>query len=217
MKITRMRVNHLKEAIGFRLSSTVFSWVVEESEGTRATASRIVVTNCGATVADTDWAQLDSLAANVSVPLKPRTSYEWTVAVRTDAGEEVISPVATFETGKMDEPWAAQWLSCDGAESPRHPIFSHTIALANEVVSARLYACGLGFYDASINGERVGDEYLAPGTNAYNRWLQVQTYDVTELLRAAGDKAELSFLMGNGWWKGRFGFIPEDRGFYGND
>ena len=117
----------------------------------------------------------------------------------------------------MDEPWSAQWIVCDGAESPRHPIFSRTIALAGEVLSARLYACGLGFYDASINGERVGDEYLAPGTNAYDRWLQVQTYDVTEQLRAAGEQAELSFLMGNGWWKGRFGFIPEDRGFYGND
>ena len=93
MKITRMRVNHLREAIGFRLSSTMFSWVVEESAGTRATASRIVVTSEGATVADTDWAELDSLAAKVEVALRPRTCYEWTVAVRTDAGEEVISPV----------------------------------------------------------------------------------------------------------------------------
>ena len=217
MKITRMRVNHLKEALGFRLSSTIFSWVVEESAGMRATASRIVVTSEGATVADTGWADLDSLAAKVDVPLRSRTRYEWTVAVRTDADEEAISPVASFETGKMDEPWQAQWLSCDGEESPRHPIFSTELALAGEVASARLYTCGLGFYDASINGERVGNEYLAPGTNAYDRWLQVQTYDVTEQLQAAGELAELSFLMGNGWWKGRFGFIPEDRGFYGND
>jgi alpha-L-rhamnosidase len=117
----------------------------------------------------------------------------------------------------MDEPWSAQWLTCDGAESPRHPIFYSDLALSGKVASARLYACGLGFYDASIHGERVGAEYLAPGTNAYDRWLQVQTYDVTEQLRNSGKTARLSFLMGNGWWKGRFGFIPEDRGFYGND
>ncbi|MBP3892748.1 MAG: alpha-L-rhamnosidase N-terminal domain-containing protein, partial [Atopobiaceae bacterium] len=217
MKITRMRINHLKNPLGFRLSNTMFSWVVEESRGRRAVASRIVVSSGGATVIDTGWEQLDSLAANVGVPLQPCTRYEWTVSVRTDAGEEVASPVATFETGKMDEPWSAQWIVCEGADSPRHPVFSHLIELSGEVASARLYACGLGFYDASINGERVGDEYLAPGTNAYDRWLQVQTYDVTEQLQAAGEKAELSFLMGNGWWKGRFGFIPEDRGFYGND
>ena len=73
MKITRMRVNHLKEALGFRLSSTIFSWVVEESAGMRATASRIVVTSEGATVADTGWVDLDSLAAKVDVPLRART------------------------------------------------------------------------------------------------------------------------------------------------
>ena len=169
MKITRMRVNHLKEALGFRLSSTIFSWVVEESAGMRATASRIVVTSEGATVADTDWAELDSLAAKVEVPLRPRTCYEWTVAVRTDAGEEVISPVASFETGKRDEPWQAQWIVCDGEESPRHPIFSRAIELSGEVVSARLYACGLGFYDASIKGEREGEEIHAPGPHALHQ------------------------------------------------
>ena len=105
MKITRMRINHLQDPLGFRLSNTMFSWVVEESAGKVATQSRIVVTSQGATVIDTGWEQLDSLAANVGVPLRPRTCYEWTVAVRTDAGEEAISPVASFETGKMDEPW----------------------------------------------------------------------------------------------------------------
>ncbi len=217
MRITNLRVNHLSNPLGFTIFHTVFSWAVEDANGTAATASRIVVTSEDATVADTGWAQLDSINANVDVPLKPRTRYEWTVSIRTDANEEATSDVASFETGKMDEPWSAQWLTCDGAESPRHPIFSRNIELTGTVASARLYACGLGFYDASVNGERVGDEYLAPGTNAYDRWLQVQTYDVTEQLRAAGATADLSFLMGNGWWKGRFGFIPEDRGFYGND
>lgn len=217
MNITNLRVNHLHNPLGFTYYNTMFSWGVEASAGTMAKSSRIVVTSKGTTVADTGWAQLDSLATNLDVSLKPRTRYDWTVSVRTDAGEEATSDIASFETGKMDEPWDAQWLVCDGAESPRHPIFFADLALAGEVSSARLYACGLGFYDASINGERVGDEYLAPGTNAYDRWLQVQTYDVAEQLRNAGEAARLSFLMGNGWWKGRFGFIPEDRGFYGND
>ncbi|MBR1828689.1 MAG: family 78 glycoside hydrolase catalytic domain [Atopobiaceae bacterium] len=217
MHISTLRVNHLKNPLGFTFFHTVFSWAVEDSKGTVATASRIVVTSDGATVADTGWTQLDSIATNVDVPLKPRTRYEWTVSVRTNADEEATSDIAFFETGKMEEPWSAQWIACDGAESSRHPIFSRTIELASEVTSARLYACGLGFYDASIDGERVGDEYLAPGTNAYDRWLQVQTYDVSEQLRGADNTAKLSFLMGNGWWKGRFGFIPEDRGFYGND
>jgi len=217
MNITRMRVNHLENPLGFRFSTTTFSWVVEAGRGTCATASRLVVTCDGATVADTGWADLDSLATQLDLPLAPRTRYAWTVSVRSDADELTTSPEAWFETGKMDEPWEAQWLSCAGADSPRHPVFSCDVALSAPVAQARLYACGLGLYDASIDGQRVGDEYLAPGTNAYDQWLQVQAYDVTEQLRAARAHATLSFLMGNGWWKGRFGFIPEDRGFYGSD
>ena len=145
MRITNPRINHLCDPLGFAFFHTVFSWAVEESAGTVATTSRIVVTSEGATVADTGWTQLDSLAAGIDIALKPRTRYEWTVSVRTDAGEEATSDAATFETGKMDEPWTAQWIACDGAESPRHPLFSRSIELAGKVASARLYACGLGF------------------------------------------------------------------------
>ena len=217
MFIRRLRLNHLKNPLGFLLTSTVFSWVVDDTDATCAQASRIVVTGADGIVADTGWAQLDSLATKLELRLAPRTRYEWTVSVRTETGEEATSQPAWFETGKQDEPWSAQWLSCDGSSSTRHPLFSTCLSLTGEVASARLYACGLGFYDAQLDGVRIGDEYLAPGTNAYDQWLQVQTYDVTEQLRNAGPKPTLSFLMGNGWWKGRFGFIPEDRGFYGSD
>ncbi|MEE0028265.1 MAG: family 78 glycoside hydrolase catalytic domain, partial [Atopobiaceae bacterium] len=172
----------------------------------------------GKTLADTGWTQLDSLATQLEdLALEPRARYEWRVSVRSDAGEEATSKTAWFETGKMDEPWQAAWIVCPGEESPRHPIFSTTVSLHGEVAQARLYACGLGLYDAAIDGARVTNEYLAPGTNAYDQWLQVQAYDVTEALQQVKQSATLSFLMGNGWWKGRFGFIPEDRGFYGND
>jgi alpha-L-rhamnosidase len=100
MHITGLRINHLNNPLGFTFFHTVFSWAVEDSKGTAATASRIVVTSEGATVADTGWAQLDSIAANIDVPLKPRTRYEWTVSVRTNAHEETTSDVASFETAR---------------------------------------------------------------------------------------------------------------------
>ncbi|MBR3312682.1 MAG: family 78 glycoside hydrolase catalytic domain [Atopobiaceae bacterium] len=218
MEVYRLRTNHLKVALGYMFGIPVFSWCVRDAEGTVAEASRLVVMRDGKQIADTGWAALDSLATQIDgLTLEPRTRYEWNVSVRTNAGEESTSQTAWFETGKMDEPWNASWITCDGAESPRHPVFSTSFSLVGDVASARLYACGLGLYDATLNGIRVSDEHLAPGTNAYDQWLQVQTYDVTDALAAAGDSVTLSFLMGNGWWKGRFGFIPEDRGFYGSD
>lgn len=53
MRITNLAVNHIAAPLGFDLGAKpVFSWVVEESEGTRAAASRIAVA-CGDTVVDT--------------------------------------------------------------------------------------------------------------------------------------------------------------------
>lgn len=68
---------------------------------------------------------------------------------------------------------------------------------------------------ASCVEKRIGEEYLTPYSNDYNEWVQYQTYDVTELLQSSG---RLSVLLGNGWYKARFGFAAfEDIGFYGNE
>ena len=216
MRIVRMQVNHITNPLGFDLGERpTFSWVVEEATGKRAESSRVVVTSGDKVVVDSGWADLDAKACALDVSLEPRTRYEWTVSVRSDAGEEATSDVAWFETAKMDEPWAAQWITCDYAE-PRHPVFGKRIELAagKEVASARLYIVGLGVYEACLGGRRVGDEYLAPGTHAYDQWLQYQTYDVTDLV---ADGAELSVALGHGWYSGRFGFVLSDEGFYGND
>ena len=215
MNITRMQVNHITNPLGFDLGKRpTFSWVVDEATGTQAETSRVVVTCGDATVVDTGWADLDAKACALDVPVAPRTRYEWTVSVRTDAGEEATSEPAWFETAKLDEPWTAQWITCDYDE-PRHPVFKKSLELAGEKVSsARLYIMGLGVYQAFIGDARVGDEYLAPGTHAYDQWLQYQTYDVTDLV---ADGAELSVALGHGWYSGRFGFVKTDYGFYGND
>lgn len=54
-----------------------------------------------------------------------------------------------------------------------------------------------------------------PYCNNYNKWLQYQTYDVTSQLAKGGN---LEVLLGNGWYKGRFGFDPRlnQRPYYGD-
>ena len=109
-----MQVNHITNPLGFDLGENpTFMWVVEDAEGKSAEASRVRVTCEGETVVDTSWADLDAKACALDVPLRPRTHYEWTVSVRTDAGEEATSDVAWFETAKMGEPWEAKWITCD--------------------------------------------------------------------------------------------------------
>jgi len=71
-----------------------------------------------------------------------------------------------------------------------------------DVSSAELQITGLGLYRAFLNGERVCDCYLSPGFNDYNAYLRYQTYDVSHLIRREN---RLEVLLGNGWYRGRFG------------
>ena len=71
---------------------------------------------------------------------------------------------------------------------------------------ARVYATGHGLFQLEINGQRVGDDELAPGWTAYEARLRYTTYDVTDLIRA-GDNA-MGAWLGDGWWRG---FLPAHR------
>ena len=82
---------------------------------------------------------------------------------------------------------------------------------ANE--KAVLRATALGLYFAELNGVRVGDRYLTPGWTSYNKMLQVQEYDVTELLQE-GENV-LTFTVGEGWYSGGLTW-EQRRNIYGD-
>ena len=86
--------------------------------------------------------------------------------------------------------------------------------IEKEVLAARLYICGLGLYEFELNGQRTCDEYLLPGYHAYDFWQQYQTFDVTDSLKSGGNA--LGILLGDGWYKGRFGFDGGYTNLYGD-
>ncbi|MDR1106808.1 MAG: alpha-L-rhamnosidase N-terminal domain-containing protein [Treponema sp.] len=140
-----------------------------DAKGKNQTAARIAV-SCNEDMSDTFYdtgfaATIDGAGYEADIHLSPRTRYYWTVTVKSDAGEEAASGVNWFETGKMDEPWQAQWIDCDSAE-PRHPVFFKTLSAdclsgGKPVKRARLYICGLGLYEASINGKKIGGREIS--------------------------------------------------------
>lgn len=218
MRVTDCRINHLKNPMGYRMNRTVFSWKVIEAKGKKQKSARIRAALDGEMeqiIYDSGWSEsLDSLASRVDLKLEPRTRYYWQVSVKSDAGEEADSDVNWFETAKREEVWSGKWITCDSGK-PRHPVFTKELDPKGRAEAARLYICGLGLYEAYLNGQRIGAEYLAPYSNDYNTWIQYQTYDITEEINQGGS---LEVLLGNGWWKGRFGFnARNDEGFFGKD
>ena len=83
-------------------------------------------------------------------------------------------------------------------------VFEQEIAVGDAAPrKATLTLTALGVADASIDGEPVGDEFLAPGFTYYPHELHYMSFDVTELLRGAGTRT-LRVSLGQGWYCGRF-------------
>ena len=202
MKITNCMVNRIPSPVGYALGDPSFSWAVEDAVGKKQAAARIEIKCDGKTVFDSGKGDFSSLGTRLGLTLLPRTRYTWTVSVESDAGESATSEENFFETGKMDEPWAAKWIT-EPEVCPESSIFSKKFTLEKSAVKARLYICGLGLYEAKINGKKVGDERLTPYCNDYRTWVQYQTYDVTPMI--GGDNV-ISVELADGWYKGRFGF-----------
>ena len=221
-KIYAAKTNHITNPLGFYMEQIVFSWKVKECKGKKQKNARILISekeDFSEILLDTKEENLDSCGTKVDLQTEPYTRYYWKVIVATDQEEVVESDVQFFETAKQDEPWVGKWITC-GWKEGRHPIFSKPVSTEKEVERARLYICGLGLYEAYFTSnktektEKIGKEYLTPYCNNYDQWIQYQTYDVTEQMKAGG---ELSVLLGDGWYKGRFGFSqPEKKGFFGD-
>jgi alpha-L-rhamnosidase len=87
-----------------------------------------------------------------------------------------------------------------------------SFSIAGQIRHARLYITALGAYEARLNGERVGDEYLSPESTDFGERALYRTFDVTHMLKP-GENA-LGAIVGDGWYGstglfvGRYAFGP---------
>lgn len=217
MYISRLRVNHKKNPLGFNLAKIHLSWEVKDVCGKWAVETRIIVSessNMEKLVYDSGVQEnYHENQMLVSFDLKPRTRYYWQVEVKDDKGDCAKSNPAWFETGKLQESWTAKWIGTEENEK-RMPLLYKEFELKEKPESVRWHVCGLGLYEAYVNEKKAGREFLMPGYHCYDSFLEYQTLDVTELLSQGKNK--IAVLLGEGWYKGRFGFDGDYRNLYGN-
>jgi alpha-L-rhamnosidase len=123
--------------------------------------------------------------------------------VLTDDGRVPHFPVDyTLSTGDLAGGPFARAARVAGQQPPKPylpaglPLIAEDFTLPKDVRRARLYVSGLGVYDASINGEPVGDAVLEPANTDFAERVQYATYDVTERLRAGHNT--IGVELGNG-------------------
>lgn len=199
---TELRIEHLDDALGITYPTPRLSW--------RLPAGAYVQT---AYQVELDGVALPGTLSARSVlvpwagaPLRSRQRAICRVKVWTDTGESDWSAPTMVEAGLLDPTdWRASWI--EPVEDERPPdgerpayVLRHEFDL-DELGTARLYATAHGVYETFLNGARVGDLELTPGFTSYHRILQVQAYDVTDLLRAGRNTWET--VLSDGWYRGR--------------
>ncbi|MGB3589219.1 MAG: family 78 glycoside hydrolase catalytic domain [Tunicatimonas sp.] len=195
------------------------SWVVSGSQrNITQTAYQILVGSSAENVASGmaniwDSGKITSdqsiSVAYAGPPVQPHTRYYWTVRIWDNRGNQTdyAEPV-WWEIAKLAESdWEAQWIG-DGRPAPEQeedmydtipaPLFRKAFQLNQSVEKARLYISGLGYYEAELNGEKVGDQVLDPGWTNYGERILYSTYDVTSQVQQG--KNALGVALGNGWY-----------------
>ena len=211
MKIEALKINGVPAPLGFALPFVEVSFKVRDTESKKARNIKVrLLDEQGRTLTEREGAELDPSGVELDAALRPRSVYRLHVSVEGDEGD-CAEAKSAFETGKMDEPWTADWIAAPKGEDC-HPLLRRRFTVRPGLVRARLYATGLGLFEAYLNGEKLGEEYLLPGVTNYETRLQVITFRADALCEGEN---ELSFLLGKGWYMGVFGLENQAENYGG--
>ena len=197
MKAINLRTEYLVNPVGIELQHPRLMWVCEE--GLKQTAYQIVTEKW-----DSGKVSSSFMHADYPEVLSDRERVNWKIRLWDENDQPGAWNEAFFEMGISD--WKAQWITGDYTpnKKERYPVdcFKKDFT-SDSAVTARLYISACGEYEARINGERVGNFILAPGSTDYHKRIQYQAYDVTELIQN-GENA-LTVELADGWYRGSSG------------
>jgi alpha-L-rhamnosidase len=227
VQLQNLRTENLVNPIGLDAARPRFSWqLVTGKRNVLQTAYEIKI---GASIREiTKGAARFStgkVASDQSVlvpypgrPLQSGTRYYWQVRVWDNAGKvSDWSAPAFFQTGFLQPAdWKAQWIVPGFTEDNLRasPLFRKEFTSNKQIASATAYITAHGLYEAQLNGRRVGDAYLTPGWTSYNKRLQYQVYDVTNLLKEG--RNAIGVTLGSGWYRGNLAWDGQ-KNVYGKD
>ncbi len=210
-----LTVDHMENPLGLDNLAPRLSWQHDDRRPEfRQTAWQVMVASSDERLAGGDADIWDSgkimSSQSVHIPFQGTSltsgqRYFW--KVRTWDQDDVagdFSRINWWEMGLIEESdWHARWIiavESDGDVPPLlpAPYFRKEFSLPANIESARLYISGLGYYEAFINGQKVGDHVLDPVKTHYDRRVKYVTYDVDEYI--SGGQNALGVVLGTGWY-----------------
>ncbi|MCG8527091.1 MAG: glycoside hydrolase family 78 protein [Opitutales bacterium] len=183
--VSNLEVETLTNPLGLDTSTPRFSWQLQsDRNGASQNAWQIQVLNDSKVL----WTSPKTLSdQQLDVPyagpsLERNTKYTWQITSWSDHGEKAENS-GSFHIGLIGEnPWQdAEWIGA--AEDPLpSPYLRKEFSVGKKIKSAYLYVTGVGYFEAYLNGKKIGDEVLAPSPSQYQHRVYYSTFEVTDLL-----------------------------------
>lgn len=156
-------------------------------------------------------------------PLISEKKYFWKVKIQNQAGKESVwSEMASWQMGLLSvSDWDnAVWIGFENLPDSMKvvpgihlsgdqlgykavnrsvvPLFRKEFAVEKKIKSAMLSISGLGHYETTINGQKIGQSFLSPGWTNYDKVCLYNTYNVTAQLKQG--KNTIGVIVGNGFY-----------------
>jgi hypothetical protein len=213
------------------------SWILESSHrGQLQTAYRIIVASSRENLAKGKGDLWDSgrVQSNRSLQIsyagKALQSYQdvfWKVRIwDIERSPSEWSTPAKWVMGLVQKKdWKAHWITAQTLRQREYPqsqpdknlyetlLLRHEFRVKGGLKRAIVSVCGLGQYEMSLNGNKVGNALLTPGWSKYDKTCLYDTYDVTSLLQKGTNTAGL--FLGNGMYDVHAGRYTKFLGSFG--
>ena len=215
INVQNLRCEMLINPLGIDTKQPRFSWqIISNQRNVQQTAYQILVASSKEQLNKNEADVWNSGKQNTSQsihvnysgkPLESGKKYFWKVKVVTSKGEATGEP-AYFSMGLLNSnDWKAKWIGYDKASrwdsitqwsrlSARY--LRKEFQNAAAIKRATVYISGLGLYELYINGNKIGDQVLAPNPTDYRRSFFYNTHDVTEQIKIGSNA--IATVLGNG-------------------
>ncbi|MRG43684.1 Bacterial alpha-L-rhamnosidase [Chitinophaga sp. SYP-B3965] len=227
---TNLQCEYRKDPLGINTPAPRLSW---ELSAASQQAYQVIVSDDPAVAEGNIWnsGKVQS-AASIQIAFKgkkldPAKTYYWKVKTWDAKGKETgWSNTAFWQMGLLQQAdWQqARWIGYDkmpdtsliipaahgsgkkewGPGKSILPLLRKEFSISKPLKRATMFISGLGHFDMSLNGEKVGDHFLDPGWTQYSKQALYITFDLTPKIKQG--KNALGVMLGNGFYH-----IPRER------
>ncbi len=228
--LTSLLCEYTSNPLGVDVAQPRFSWVIEHSErGQFQSGYRVLVASSKKNLDSENGDKWDSgkVASDESMnvvytgsALESGKTYYWKICV-WDKEENMSrwSKLASFEMGLLNpDDWKGKWIEGKGygestcfdpfqgktTKIPYGYLLRKEFSVKKDMLRARVYVSGLGYYELRINGNKIGDSVLEPGWTDYKKRVLYSAYDVSKYLRKG--KNVIGIMLGNGRYIKAYGY-----------